>query len=984
MKLCSALILILLITVPCYSQSPAPYVVTSKDFLGRYGAISVNDIECGPQGYLYFATNTGVYKFNGYELPSNQTKNYDKSFVAIHKGYYGNLWFTGHLGISRLFKDSLFPYPIPEDLIKLSKNGFESVYYDQDHFLHLAPKGHGHYVVDSLGQSQLLFGKNDTLNAYIVKQLDDGTWFHFSIISNNKQPWSVYHQDYSGKLQLISHTNEEPDASLSKMVSHKDGSNSLTIGSNLVLRFKQGELMDSIRFSNEISELFVDKKNDLWISTVDSGVCLAKNSIIEDLTKYKFHQPGAVIAESYDGGLWMKHRRSGFSLIPQNRFLGYGMLSGYEELDQASSVYPVGDSLLISTRLGNLNLYYQGKVIPIDIPEKNRTNKLEEPYPFLGSFYYDELKRVFWFSFEAQILKWDGINWTSFFLDEVGLENQIFTDLKYVDGRIIINSDKMLFEIKDDRIEPLSEIDLSHLSDFVVNDSGDFYIGQSRDISKFENGTFSPLQSDLDIDGVFIMFNHENVIGIVTIQSGALYRIKDDIIIPTLDQNGKQIDLWNHCVSKDGTIWGVTRGMDLVHMSNFTEELVNAEYFELPQYVCAGMMKNSVVVQNNNLYIASYNGFFIKELSSLEKLLPKSHLVIKTQVNSLGVDYKNAYTLNYDQNNLYFEFDAIGFNLWGNTFQYQFSGYDSTWREVKHKHVQYTNLDPGEYTFSLKSKISYGDWSNAKVISFFIAKPYWETWWFRIAVTLSALLIIYLIIRLRIRQVQNREREKSRIALELARLEMKALKAQINPHFIFNSITSAMFYLSQNENVKAESYLQRFSKLIRRVLESSDQTGVKLLEEVELMRHYISLESEQFEGEAIRFDVVYNEINPEEIKIPPTLIQPYIENAIRHGLQTKNGKRLISLSFQVREEILQVIITDNGIGRIAAQKLNHHENQKSYGMLISSRRIEVLNQNEASGIHVEDLYDADKNSMGTQICFKIPLPNKSEMRSSTA
>ena len=268
--------------------------------------------------------------------------------------------------------------------------------------------------------------------------------------------------------------------------------------------------------------------------------------------------------------------------------------------------------------------------------------------------------------------------------------------------------------------------------------------------------------------------------------------------------------------------------------------------------------------------------------------------------------------------------------------------------------------------------LSSETWEAPKHILFNIAKPFWQTWWFISLSVISVLLLLVVLFYVQLRRIKHQEKKKSKLALEQSQLELRALKAQINPHFIFNAMTSVMVYMSKNQIDKAEVYLQRFSKLIRQVLENSDENLVSLQAEMKLMSHYVQLESEYFEGESIQFLTDYGNLQLEKVMVPPNLLQPFIENAIHHGLRTKKGEKLIEISFQSIDKMLNVCIKDNGIGRQAAKTINPYKMNQSYGMHISSRRIELHNQEHISSLTVEDLYLKDKPN-GTLVCFNIPL-----------
>lgn len=321
--------------------------------------------------------------------------------------------------------------------------------------------------------------------------------------------------------------------------------------------------------------------------------------------------------------------------------------------------------------------------------------------------------------------------------------------------------------------------------------------------------------------------------------------------------------------------------------------------------------------------------------------------------------------------------DAISITHSQTEFQYRLVGLDSAWYKSDQSTVQYTNLDPGEYTFEFQSRSPQAWWSPTLTKRFLIAKPYWETWWFRSLAFSTLLGLIYFIVWYRTLQVKEAEQLKSATALQLSRLELRALKAQLNPHFIFNSISSVQYYLAKNKPIEAESYLQRFSQLMRALLENSEAVNVTLAEELQLMDTYVSLESERFFDNQIHFDCRAEGVQTENVLIPPALFQPYVENSIWHGLQSKQGQKHITVTIAHVANDLCIDIEDNGIGRAAAKEAStERKGHRSFGMTIASRRIQILNQSETEVVKLQDLYDNQGNAIGTRVSLSIPFKEK--------
>jgi len=235
-------------------------------------------------------------------------------------------------------------------------------------------------------------------------------------------------------------------------------------------------------------------------------------------------------------------------------------------------------------------------------------------------------------------------------------------------------------------------------------------------------------------------------------------------------------------------------------------------------------------------------------------------------------------------------------------------------------------------------------------------------------------------------EVKNREMEKEKLrSLEIsfeqkiARTEMIALRAQMSPHFIFNSLNSIKLYAAENNGSLAAEYLTKFSKLIRLVLENSKQEKVALANELDALRLYMEMERLRFKAK-LEYQIRIDEeaIEPDFIEIPPMLVQPYVENAIWHGLMHKpdGGSVIIDITLHSSKS-LQVRITDNGIGREKALELKsksatHH---KSFGMKMTSERIQLTNQlfNIQTEVVINDLLLANGEPGGTEVILIIPF-----------
>jgi tetratricopeptide (TPR) repeat protein len=227
------------------------------------------------------------------------------------------------------------------------------------------------------------------------------------------------------------------------------------------------------------------------------------------------------------------------------------------------------------------------------------------------------------------------------------------------------------------------------------------------------------------------------------------------------------------------------------------------------------------------------------------------------------------------------------------------------------------------------------------------------------------------------RKNEKLRNESSRIEWErlATDLEMQALRAQMNPHFIFNCLSSINKFILKNEPDRASDYLTRFSRLIRLVLINSQKELISLEDEIEMLRLYIEMEQLRFRHH-FNYNITYtNDIKPGNIMIPPLLLQPFCENAIWHGLMHKKDPGQLSIAFAIARQALQCTITDDGIGRAKAAEIKKDsgEERKSLGLKLTAERLALFN--EESGFStswtIEDIKDTNGNTGGTRVILKI-------------
>jgi ligand-binding sensor domain-containing protein len=342
--------------------------------------------------------------------------------------------------------------------------------------------------------------------------------------------------------------------------------------------------------------------------------------------------------------------------------------------------------------------------------------------------------------------------------------------------------------------------------------------------------------------------------------------------------------------------------------------------------------------------------------------------------------------LPYDNNYLTFQFVGITTKKTQHIkYQYFLDGLDKDWNLITEKpEATYKNLPPGSYIFKVKAVNSEGHWSNEFAYRFTILPPWWKTLWFRILAVLFLFGIFYGLVRWGLNQKFRRQLEQFQKEKQLAEfkqktteLEMQALRAQMNPHFIFNSLNSITVFIMENDKAKAAQYLTKFSRLVRLILQNSLSPLISLENELEALRLYLELEALRFNHHFEYTLDAAEDLNISILKVPPLIIQPYVENAIWHGLMQKEEKGKLQIKLFRHENVLCCRIIDDGIGRKRAAELKSKSaaTHKSLGMRITADRIEMLQHNNPvqAFINITDIILPDGTAAGTEVLLKIPL-----------
>lgn len=282
-------------------------------------------------------------------------------------------------------------------------------------------------------------------------------------------------------------------------------------------------------------------------------------------------------------------------------------------------------------------------------------------------------------------------------------------------------------------------------------------------------------------------------------------------------------------------------------------------------------------------------------------------------------------------------------------------------------------LPPGQYKIQILAYHANHLWESKMLVIPFKIKAYWyQTPAFYLILAILLVLIIWLIFRYRLYLFKKRSIEQLETQKIINTMEMKTLRAQINPHFIFNSLNSIQKFVLSNDVLNASDYIGKFSRMIRMVLENSIENNTTIEMEKSLLQYYLDLEQMRT-GDKFDYDIAIDSSLDPEMIIPSMLAQPYLENSIWHGISLKEEKGHIKVSFLPHPKGICCRIEDDGIGRLAAAKLKKTDSHKSRGLSITEQRLRIAFPDENDLIVVEDILDEHQQICGTLVQIIIPV-----------
>ena len=392
----------------------------------------------------------------------------------------------------------------------------------------------------------------------------------------------------------------------------------------------------------------------------------------------------------------------------------------------------------------------------------------------------------------------------------------------------------------------------------------------------------------------------------------------------------------------------------------------------------SGLSTNKIIdfeIHQNELWVTHSRGVQRFNLNKINhKIYPPILAISSVVVNGKPVSASkknNEYSSEFRKFKFVFRVNTLK-NRENIRYHYKLEGINDHWyiSPYENNEVTYNALGPGNYRFVVKAEDN-GHYSLPQAYSFTISAPFYQRWWFNLSIGLALLLIMTLFYK---RQLRIQKKKADQLN-ELNASRLTAIQSQMNPHFIFNSLNSIQDLVLKGDIDNSYTYITTFSNLVRRTLNYSDKDFIDFEQEIKLIELYLSLEKLRFKEDLV-FSINTNDI--EDIMIPPMLIQPFIENALVHGLLHKEGLKKLTINFSLTD-VLICEISDNGIGREKARQIKNRQraNHESFAVNAIKRRFTILEEHFKGelGFKMEDII-VDTKVEGTKVTLRMPIKNK--------
>ena len=951
------------------AQQPIWSHYTVEDGLPSY---EVYQVLQGPDGFMWFATDRGVARYDGYDFEVFTAK--DVLATSVVFGFYvdrfDRIWMMGLEGKLTIYDHGQWIRPSYNKEIPEVLDGalISTLYLDDAGTLWAGTK----YISPRNGVDCLKISPDSIITPlalpnniralYYIMHLDEGR----GAISgsapanfNTEYPSNLLSLDGdSATIFVIKSVFRDYMKGFGQL--HLGGDEWIFTGARSLLHFKGNELIDQLVLGEQVLHgLFLDASGDLWIGTTNGVYHLEeKDGFFRPVDKLLTGSRVSSVVHDNQGGIWLTTLENGVYYLSDEEVRKLHMPKLHEAV--VTGVVASGEKLWIAYRQGALKVIEQ---------------KADEPaWVVSDSASYQNIQHL---HLAAGDQAWASSHYREH--DSILPPNFHNVNSNGVDsdssGRLWGGFSSGLRTFLNDEWDyPLADHMLKVRCHSVCCDRGKVWMGTVSGLFSFQNGTFRNwgLEHDILSKRVERIQPWRNGLALAMRSDGLVLLLPDTVVVVKAEDGLAGNECFSIAVDDDGDIWlGTTRGLDRITFDESLHATVHSYRFS--QDVASNMVQ-SIAFWKGYVWLATDRGviYFPEDYEpSPPRSLPL--LPVALQANDQLDTVLGMARLEGDEVGFKMLFKALNFVPGKQvSYRYRLLGYDSTWRQTTQTFVEYASLPFGDFTFEVQGTVDQAHWSAPQTFSISHPIPFWQKAWVQALVWLCSLFLAILFTFLVIRRRRRAERQRLRLQQRATASELKALRAQMNPHFIFNALNSIHHYIVKSDQENAAAYLKKFSLLMRLVLQQSGEVRIVLQEELRTIALYLELEELRTEF-PLRYTVnIDPAIDPERVTLPPLLLQPLFENAIWHGIQPAHRPGEITLGITEQEGQLTLTLEDNGVGfkpqRNAPRKLS------SMGLKTVMERLRLLEIGEGiePNFSIAKISNDAGEIKGTRVVMTLP------------
>jgi hypothetical protein len=947
-------LLVILFTVVFMFSAPAqfPFSVHYSVNNGLPGS-DILDISQDRDAYIWFATTYGLCSFDGYVFRNYSVPEIpDESFILIFSGYNGKLWFLSYTGyLCYLEGRRLHPYPLNDTIQQLAGRDFLHT-IKVDSLDRVWFKGHGMDQLLCIDGDSIIYPDTTgpftfqpgVFRNYYVSPEDPASGQ--SLYSREKLVYPALVAGSHFYLIRDSVYRLENDNRLSPLGPYKPGTG-LQVNSH---------------------DVYVEPNGDIWLRKDLKGALHYSRGDYDRPVLYLAGVRLTRILKDREGNYWFATEGEGVYLVPSFNMNVFP--ADHQPVPNANVMaFAFRDREVIFSTSDNK--IYKGYI---------RHGTITKAAPFISDDENLYGRDILWQDSGPVWILQSGFLRYSAWGDPMPLDMVIlhkpYEATEFPDGSVAIATFQGFYTYKEGKLgyDSRKDMFLEHVQAIHQDENGVLWLGTVSGLYAFAGGVYEFLgEKHPALSGRIAGIKSSGEEVWVGTRENGIVVIRSDTLIHLGSGQGLNSNIIKSMLITDSIAWvGTNRGLNKIRINGIPS--VSAHY-----NVWDGLPSNEIndiALHDSYLWLATNKGIASFRPEELKKPgIGPSLFMRNIYINGRDTSLQPAYRLTPHQNNLRLDYAGISFRDPGNIlYTINITGSDKSRHLTTATSFSLPDLQAGQYDISIEACNADRHCSSlAQAVSFTIDKRFTETVWFRFFLIIVVVAVTGLITWLLLKGRQTKER----LRREMLQSEQKALRAQMNPHFIFNSLNSIQYFLLENEHENADVYLASFSSLMRRTLENSKQNFIPLKEELETIGLYLELENLRFENK-FEYQVIVEEgVDTAMVSIPPMILQPYLENAIWHGIMPKGERGRIIVRIKTSgEKLVKISIADNGIGREKSARVSEQRSgHRSTGMKNIEERIRLINRIHKTGMKVKitDLYDDNKAAAGTLIELFIPV-----------